>query len=92
MWSRIKSAIISLFNRRTRGPSPEEKAFAALVELQWFITEQVEEERTFLDAVAKIKMVADDPSAVLDLDREMGARGGGGGGGGGGEAEGEADS
>jgi len=54
----------------------KEKAFAALVELQWFITEQVEEEQSFLDVVAKIKMVMDDPSAMLDLDREMGTRGG----------------
>jgi ferritin len=52
----------------------QEKAFAALVELQWFITEQVEEEQTFLDVVTKLKMVADDPSAMLDLDREMGTR------------------
>lgn len=52
----------------------QEKAFAALVELQWFITEQVEEEQTFRDVVAKIKLVQDDPSAMLDLDREMGSR------------------
>ncbi|MFV1966449.1 MAG: ferritin [Pirellulaceae bacterium] len=52
----------------------QEKAFAALVELQWFITEQVEEERTFTDVVAKLKMVGDDPSALIDLDREMGSR------------------
>jgi ferritin len=54
----------------------KEKAFAALVELQWFITEQVEEEQTFSDVIAKLKMVQDDPSAMIDLDREMGSRGG----------------
>lgn len=51
-----------------------EKAFAALVELQWFITEQVEEERTARDIVAKFELVKDDPSALLDLDRELGTR------------------
>jgi len=51
-----------------------EKAFAALVELQWFIAEQVEEERTARDIVAKFALVKDDPSAMLDLDRELGTR------------------
>ena len=67
----------------------QEKAFAALVELQWFITEQVEEEQTFTDVVAKLKMVGDDPSALIDMDREMGSRGGGGAESGGGEPGGE---
>ena len=52
----------------------EEKAFAALVELQWFITEQVEEEKVAREVVAKMEMVKDDPSALLDLDRELGGR------------------
>jgi ferritin len=55
----------------------KEKAFAALVELQWFITEQVEEEKTFRAVLGKMKMLQDDPSALLDMDREMGTRGGG---------------
>ncbi len=52
----------------------KERAFAELVELQWFITEQVEEERTARDIVAKFRLVKDDPSALLDLDRELGER------------------
>ena len=51
-----------------------EKVFAAMAELQWFITEQVEEEKTVRDIVAKLKMVADDPASILDIDRELGAR------------------
>ncbi len=51
-----------------------EKAFAALVELQWFITEQVEEEKSVREIVAKFEMLQDDPSAMLDLDRELGER------------------
>ncbi len=52
----------------------QEKAFAALVELQWFITEQVEEEKLVREIVAKFNMLKDDPSAMLDLDRELGER------------------
>jgi ferritin len=52
----------------------KEKAFAALVELQWFISEQTEEERTARDIVAKFELVKSDPSALLDLDRELATR------------------
>ncbi|MFN8062724.1 MAG: ferritin [Vicinamibacterales bacterium] len=51
-----------------------EKAFAALVELQWFLTEQVEEEKVARETVAKLNMVKDDPASLLDLDRELGSR------------------
>ncbi|HVL68700.1 MAG TPA: ferritin [Vicinamibacterales bacterium] len=51
-----------------------EKAFAAVAELQWFLTEQVEEEKTAREIVAKFKMVGDDAASLLDLDRELGAR------------------
>jgi ferritin len=51
-----------------------EKVFAAMAELQWFITEQVEEEKTVREIVAKFQLVKDDPASLLDLDRELGAR------------------
>jgi ferritin len=51
-----------------------EKVFAAMAELQWFITEQVEEEKTVREIVAKFHMVGDDPASLLDLDRELGSR------------------
>jgi ferritin len=51
-----------------------EKNFAALVELQWFITEQVGEERTARTILAKLELVKDDPAALLDLDREFATR------------------
>ena len=51
-----------------------EKAFAAMAELQWFITEQVEEEKTVREIVAKLRMVSHDAASVLDIDRELGAR------------------
>lgn len=52
----------------------QEKAFAALVELEWFITEQVEEEKTAREVVHKFNMVKDDPASLLDMDRELGER------------------
>ena len=51
-----------------------EKAFAALVELEWFVQEQVAEEKTARDIVHKFEMIKEDPAALLDLDRELGAR------------------
>ncbi|MBA2303606.1 MAG: ferritin [Acidobacteria bacterium] len=51
-----------------------EKAFSTVAELQWFLTEQVEEEKTAREIVAKFRMIGDDPASLLDLDRELGAR------------------
>jgi ferritin len=51
-----------------------QKAFAEMTELQWFLTEQVEEEKTAREIVAKFRLVKTDPSALLDLDRELASR------------------
>ena len=51
-----------------------QKAFAAVAELQWFLTEQVEEEKTGREIVTKLKMVGNDPASLLDMDRELGSR------------------
>ncbi len=48
--------------------------FAAQVALQWFITEQVEEEKTADLIVEQLKMVGTDRPALLMLDRDLGAR------------------
>jgi len=52
----------------------KENDYPSQIELQWFITEQVEEEKTVREIVAKFHMVKDDPSSLLDLDRELGER------------------
>lgn len=52
----------------------KEKAFAALVELEWFITEQVEEEKTAREVVHKFHLGQGDPTTLLDLDRDLGSR------------------
>jgi len=51
-----------------------EKAFSVTVELQWFLTEQVEEERSAREILAKLKLIANDPAALLDFDRDLGNR------------------
>ena len=51
-----------------------EKAFAEMTELQWFLTEQVEEEKVAREIVAKFRLVKNDPAAILDMDRELGTR------------------
>lgn len=52
----------------------KEKDFAAVVEMQWFVTEQVEEEKSARDIIAKLEMAGSSPSALLEIDRELGAR------------------
>jgi len=42
--------------------------------LQWFVAEQVEEESTFEDVVAKAKMAGTNGHALLFLDSQLGAR------------------
>jgi ferritin len=48
---------------------------ATEVELQWFIQEQVEEEKTANGILAKLDMVGDQPAALLMMDRSLGSRG-----------------
>jgi ferritin len=48
--------------------------FATQVALQWFITEQVEEEKSADLIVEQLKMIGNDRPALLILDRELGSR------------------
>ena len=48
--------------------------YASQIMLQWFISEQVEEEKTARDVLAALDMVKGRSDALLLLDREMGAR------------------
>jgi ferritin len=52
----------------------EETAFATSVELNWFLTEQVEEEKTVRDIVFKLRRIKADPAALLDWDHDLGQR------------------
>ena len=48
-----------------------ENDHATAVELQWFIQEQVEEEKTASDMVENIKLAGDNSAALLMLDRQL---------------------
>ncbi len=56
----------------------EEQDFATQTQLQWFLTEQVEEERSVALAVEQLRMAKDQAAALFLLDREMGSRRGSG--------------
>ncbi len=44
--------------------------------LQWFVTEQVEEEATATDIIQQLKLIGDDGNGLFMLDRELGQRSG----------------
>lgn len=52
----------------------DEDDYATLSHLQWFLDEQVEEEKTMDEAIAMIKLAGDDNSALLMLNEKFGAR------------------
>jgi ferritin len=52
-----------------------EKDTAAQVFLQWFVSEQVEEEAAAAEIVDRLRLVGDRPGAALYLDKEYGKRG-----------------
>ena len=52
----------------------EKKDHATEAFLQWFVTEQVEEEATAEDNVVKMEMAKDNTGALYMLDRELGGR------------------
>src|SRR5690606_10418448 len=48
--------------------------YPSQVMLQWFITEQVEEEKTAQQVIDQLEMAGSDPTAILMLDQLFGAR------------------
>ena len=58
------------------GLAVELNDYASQVFLQWFISEQVEEEKTASEIVENLKLIGDDKTGLLMLDRELGRRGG----------------
>ncbi len=51
-----------------------EKDHATQIFLQWFITEQIEEEENDREIIAKLKLIGDNGYGLLMLDSELGAR------------------
>jgi ferritin len=52
----------------------KEKDNASRIFLQWFVTEQVEEEDSVGEVVNKLKLIGKDGSGLYMLDRELGSR------------------
>jgi len=52
----------------------QEKDYASQIFLQWFVTEQVEEEDNASQIVETLEMIGDSRQALLMLDRELGRR------------------
>ncbi len=52
----------------------DEKDYATGVELQWFIKEQVEEEKSAGDILQKLTLVGDQPATLLMMDHHLGSR------------------
>jgi ferritin len=52
----------------------QEKDYPAQTMLQWFINEQVEEEKNAAEIVANLKLIEERGTAVLMLDKQLGKR------------------
>ena len=52
----------------------EEKDHATNIFLQWFVTEQIEEESNATEIIRKLKLMKDAPGGMYMLDKELAAR------------------
>lgn len=53
----------------------KENDYASQVELQWFIKEQVEEEKNAIEIIEQLKMIGDSGTPLIMLDRHLASRG-----------------
>jgi len=59
--------------------SVQDKDYSSRALVQWFATEQVEEEKTANTIVDKLRLIGDDKAGLYMLDKELGGRPAGGG-------------
>ena len=52
----------------------EEKDHATNIFMQWYVTEQIEEEGNDNEIISKLKLIGDDGNGLLMLDNELGLR------------------
>jgi len=69
--AKVTASIYSLYETALK-----EKDYPAQVMLQWFITEQVEEEKNAAEIVSNLKLIEAHGTAILMLDKQLGKRGG----------------
>ncbi len=66
---------VTAFVNDLSSTAQHEKDRAAEIFLQWFVSEQVEEEARVVEILDRLRMVGDRPGAALYLDKEYGKRG-----------------
>jgi ferritin len=52
----------------------KEKDYATQIFLQWFVTEQIEEERNDNEIISKLKLIGDNTSSLFIHDKELSIR------------------
>jgi ferritin len=52
----------------------KEKDYASQVMLQWFIKEQVEEEKNDVEIISQLEMIGDSPAMLMMMDRRLAER------------------
>jgi ferritin len=67
---RNTSAINELYELATKV-----KDYATMQHLHWFLEEQVEEEKSMTEVLGLLEIAGDNPSALLDLNRQLAQRG-----------------
>ena len=73
--ARDHEAIVSAGINQLYELAGSEKDWASQAMLQWFITEQVEEESTSTQIVDTLKMIGNNASGLYMFDKELGNRG-----------------
>jgi ferritin len=68
-----EQSVTGLINRLYE-TAVKENDYATQTELQWFIREQIEEEKNASEIVEQIKMVGESGTTVFLLDRQLGMR------------------
>ncbi len=63
----ITKSIYNIYELATK-----ENDYATQVEMQWFIKEQVEEEKQARDIIQQLKLIGDNESALYMFDKELG--------------------
>lgn len=52
----------------------DEKDYAAAIFLEWFVSEQVEEEANFTEIVGTLKLIGENAQGLIFFDKQLGAR------------------
>jgi ferritin len=66
---KVSAAICAIYELATA-----EKDYATLSFLKWFLDEQVEEEKTVGEIIAKLELVGDNRNGLFQIDRQAGRR------------------